>query len=81
MTVNETLIVCKVLQENGYGDYVMTNQCSCDVLSEYANYIVDEDGVHEINMDCYRFEDHSDLPINKRIHEALAKYRNEVKLQ
>ena len=78
MTVNETLIVCKVLQENGYGDYVMTNECGYDVLNKYASYIVDEDGVHEINMEGFWDEaEYSDLPINKLIHEALAKYEKQ----
>lgn len=75
MTVNETLIVCKVLQENGYGDYRMTNECSCNTLDEYVNYIINEDGIRELNMEGYQYKKYSDLPINKLIHEALTKYK------
>ncbi len=75
MTVNETLIVCKVLQENGYGDYVMTNQCGYDTLCEYTDYIIDRDEHPEINMEGGCGEKYADLPINKLIYEALAKYK------
>lgn len=77
MTVNETLIVCKVLQENGYGDYIMTTECGYDTLCEYTNRIIDRDEHPEINMEGGCGEKYADLPINKLIYEALAKYRKE----
>lgn len=73
MTVDETLVVCKVLQEHGYGDYRMTNECGCDALSEYADYIDDENC--EINMEGW-YERHGDLPINKHIRRALLMHEN-----
>lgn len=75
MTVNETLVVCKVLQENGYGDYVMTNQCGYDTLCEYVDYIINGDEHPEINMEGGCGERYTDLPINKLIYEALARQK------
>lgn len=68
MTVNETLIVCKVLQEHGYGDYEMTTECGFNALGKYVNIIHSESRI--INMEG-NYEKDSDLPINKFIRRAL----------
>lgn len=39
MTVKETIIVCKILDELGYGDYRMTCECGYDYLGKFPNYI------------------------------------------
>ena len=44
MTVNETLIVCKVLQENGYGDEVsITDEVSFNEFTQHYK-IIDQHG-------------------------------------
>lgn len=69
MTVNETLIVCKVLQENGYGEYAMMNEGGFNTLSEYVDWIDHEK--KKIGMEG-GWERYNDLLINQFIHEVLA---------
>ena len=68
MTVNITLMVCEVLQENGYGDYEMTSECGFVTLSEYVNAV--RSGMGIINMEG-NYERDNDLLINQLIHDAL----------
>ena len=49
MTVKETIIVCKILDELGYGDYQMTCEAGYDNLGKFPNYI-DKDNKY-INME------------------------------
>ena len=49
MTVKETIIVCKILDELGYGDYRMTCECGYDYLGKFPNYI--NKGKKYINME------------------------------
>lgn len=37
MTVNEALVVCKILQSHGFGDYKMTCEGGYNVISEYPD--------------------------------------------
>lgn len=74
MTVNETLIVCKILKENGYGNYEMTTECGFNTLQKYVWTINDD--CQEIDMEGHYdpdIVDEYDIPINRLIYEALAK--------
>lgn len=39
MTVKETIIVCQILNDMGYGDYQMTCESGYDYLGKFPDYI------------------------------------------
>lgn len=73
MTVQETIKVCKVLLDYGYGDYEMTNECGHSSLDIYPVYI-DKDK-KKINMEGYEC-DNSEL--HNKIKLALSETDREI---
>lgn len=72
MTVDEIIVVCQVLKEHGYGDYVITNKHGHKLY--YYPDTIDEEN-NEINMEGWETPKSSKLC--QSIKEALENYKEE----
>ena len=43
MTVNESLIVCRILKQHGYGDYEMTAEYGYTSMTCYPDFVYEHD--------------------------------------
>lgn len=75
MTVNEALIVCKILKKHGYGDLELTAECGYTSIGSYPDYLHVPKGY--INMEGGKFNgkwnvaDKTLIPVCEEIETAL----------
>lgn len=69
MTVIQTIKVCKILLDYGYGDYQMTNECGFNALDAYFNCIDTDKKV--INME-------GDYCDNNKLHNKIKLALSEI---